>query len=85
MNKFIVATDSGCDLSIDICRDNDIRTLFMEYEKNGEVFPDTMEVADLKSFYNSMVSGDVVHTSAISIGAYISFHRCIHRLRTYGS
>lgn len=73
MNKFIVATDSGCDLSIDICRDNDIRTLFMEYEKNGKVFPDTMEVADLKSFYNSMASGDVVHTSAISIGAYISF------------
>lgn len=73
MSKFILTTDSGCDLSIDYCRDNDIRPLFMEYEKNGKLYPDTMNHNDLAEFYNGMASGDIVHTGAVNIDAYLKF------------
>lgn len=73
MSKFILTTDSGCDLSIDFCKENDIRPLFMEYEKNGKIYTDTMNHTDLKEFYAGMASGDVIHTSAVNIDSYIKF------------
>lgn len=77
MSKFIVATDSGCDICIDACREYDIRPLFMEYEIGGKIYTDTMETADLKDFFKSMADGAVVHTSAVSVGMYIDFWKSL--------
>ena len=54
MQKFIVATDSGCDLSKEICQEKDIKMLYMTYELNGNLIKDTMEVSDIKAYYRGM-------------------------------
>lgn len=73
MNKFIVATDSGCDLSREVCEEKDIRILYMTYEIDGKLYKDTMKVDDIKEYYKGMEEGNVVHTGAINISDYIDF------------
>ncbi len=73
MSKFIVAIDSGCDFSIDLCNQYDIKPLFMQYEKDGELIVDTMKPQDMKIFYDEMAAGKVIHTGAVNIGSYLTF------------
>ncbi len=73
MSKFIVAIDSGCDFSIDLCKKYDIKPLFMQYEKEGELIVDTMMPQDMKVFYEEMAAGKVIRTGAINIASYLSF------------
>lgn len=73
MEKFVLAADSGCDLSYDICKERNIYPYFMSYEKNGKTYTDTMRERDIKEFYGNMKNGYEIHTSAINIGEYINF------------
>lgn len=71
--KFIVCTDSGCDLSIDILNENGIIPFFMEYEIDGEVVKDTMKEEDFHKFYDKMRAGSVPKTSQTNIYQFKDF------------
>lgn len=71
--KFVFATDSGCDLTAGICRDRAINTLMMRYELDGRECVDTMRPEDLHDFFSRMGQGAVVHTSAVNVGEYLAF------------
>ncbi len=73
MKNFIVTTDSGCDLSIERCRERGIHPVAMNYSLNGENMRDTMETKDLKEFYDGMRNGDVPQTSQITPHQYTEF------------
>ena len=69
--KYIVCTDSGCDLSIDILNEYGIYPLFMEYELEGETCKDTMNHADCHVFYDKMRNGAVPKTSQVNVYGFI--------------
>lgn len=73
MGKFIVTTDSGCDLSMQVCREKGIIPVEMNYSLNGESKRDTMNQSDLRQFYDGMRNGDVPKTSQVTPNQYIEF------------
>lgn len=65
---YIISTDSGCDLSIELCKEKGIIPLFMNYIDNGEPVVDTMEQADIVKFYKKMEEeAKMYKTSAVNI------------------
>ncbi len=63
MTKFLVSTDSGCDLPIELLNEKGIVPFKLFYAINGELFEDTMEHADCIEFYEKMKNGAVPKTS----------------------
>lgn len=63
MSKFIVTTDSGCDLPLEFCTQRDIIPMKLSYAIDGKEYEDTMEMSDLKAFYDGMRAGAVPKTS----------------------
>ncbi|MGN1062339.1 MAG: DegV family protein [Candidatus Scatosoma sp.] len=66
MQKFIVTTDSGCDLPIELLNERGIIPIRLCYEVNGELVEDTMKAADCHEFYEKMRRGAVPKTSQIN-------------------
>ena len=69
-NKFnyIISTDSGCDLSIDVCNEKGIIPLFMKYNLDVETFTDSMEQVEIVKFYKKMEEeAKMFKTSAVNI------------------
>lgn len=65
---FIISTDSGCDLSLDACKENGIVPLFMNYIDSEVIIKDTMEQNDIIKFYKKMEEeGKMFKTSAVNI------------------
>ena len=65
---FVISTDSGCDLSIELCKEKGIIPLFMNYIDGENAVVDTMQQADIVKFYKRM--GDeakMFKTSAVNI------------------
>ena len=73
--KFIVCTDSGCDLSIDVLNEHEVFALPITYELNGEIYTDTMKAEDCHKFYDGMREGDAPKTSQINMMMYMDFWR----------
>ena len=73
MQNFIVATESGCDLSVDLCKAREIYVLMIKYTMDGEDCADTMREEDMKVFYQRMAAGASVHTSAANVSDYLDF------------
>lgn len=73
MEKFIVTTDSGCDLSGEYCESLGIIPLKMCWTAGGENVTDTMVPAELKAFYDGMRSGMEPKTSQVTPYQYIEF------------
>lgn len=73
MKKFIVATDSGCDLPITLCKEKDIHTLFLSYQINGQIFTDTMEEDKCKEFFYKVRNGAMPSTSQLNPMEYLEF------------
>lgn len=73
MKKFIVATDSGCDLPITLCKEKDIHTLFLTYQIDGQVFTDTMEDDKCKEFFYKVRKGAMPSTSQLNPMQYLEF------------
>lgn len=73
MAKFILATDSGCDLSAEYCEQHDIPVLLMHYTMDGKNCTDTMRAEDQKAFYQMMEQGSVARTSAANVSDYLEF------------
>ena len=65
---FIISTDSGCDLSIDVCQELGVIPLFMNYIDDEVVIKDTMEQADIIKLYKRMEEeAKMFKTSAVNI------------------
>lgn len=73
MEKFIVTTDSGCDLSGEYCESMGIVPLKMCWTAGEENITDTMVPAELKVFYDGMRSGTEPKTSQVTPYQYIEF------------
>ena len=65
--NYIISTDSGCDLSIEVCKENNIIPLLMHYYDEEKIFTDTMKQEDLMNFYRNMISGTMYKTTAVNI------------------
>ena len=73
--SFVITTDSGADLPMSLLREHDIHPLIMEYEINGELFPDTMQWESLHEFYDKMRAGATPRTTQINIEKFKDFFR----------
>ncbi len=73
MEKFIVTTDSGCDLSGEYCESLGIVPLKMCWTAGEENITDTMVPAELKTFYDGMRTGMEPKTSQVTPYQYIEF------------
>lgn len=73
MDKFIVTTDSGCDLPLSFCSSRGIIPLKMTYAIGDESFTDTMDPNDLKAFYDGMRSGAAPKTSQVTPYQFTEF------------
>lgn len=73
MEKFIVTTDSGCDLSVEYCESLGIVPLKMCWTAGEENITDTMVPTELKAFYDGMRSGTEPKTSQVTPYQYIEF------------
>lgn len=73
MKKFIVTTDSGCDLSGEYCESLGIVPLKMCWTAGEENITDTMVPTELKAFYDGMRSGTEPKTSQVTPYQYIEF------------
>lgn len=73
MEKFRVATDSGCDLPMSVCRERGIFPLQLSYVIGDTAYTDTMEPEDCHAFYDKMRAGLVPKTSQINPEQYLEF------------
>lgn len=73
--KFIVATDSGCDLSKEICEGLMVYTIGFDYSSGEEIYHDNMEPEEYKIFYNEMRKGKNYKTSQINMDKYYEFFK----------
>ncbi len=73
MNRFIVTTDSGCDLPLSKLNERGISAMRIQYEMDGQLVSDTMLHEDCKEFYAKMRAGRVPKTSQINIGQFVDF------------
>jgi DegV family protein with EDD domain len=71
--KFIISTDSGCDLSKEMCEQYGIIPIMMNYLDENIIYKDTMEKSDIIAFYKQMEEGKVFKTSAININEAYEF------------
>ncbi len=73
MQKFIVTTDSGCDLPIELLTERGIAVAKFSYEINGEIFYDTMVAEDFHDFYERMRKGAAPKTSQLTSLEFTEF------------
>lgn len=73
MKQFRVATDSGCDLPISLCRERGILPLPLQYTIDETPYPDTMEPEDCRTFYQKMRQGQIPHTSQLNPAQFLQF------------
>lgn len=71
--NYIISTDSGCDLSLEVCKKNGIIPLLMHYYDDDGVYTDTMEQDDLITFYRNMIGGKMYKTTAVNINEGYEF------------
>ncbi len=77
MAKFILSTDSGCDLQLDTIKKIDANVIPMAYSIDGVDFKDTMKSEDLDAFYKKMQEGAVPKTASIAIGEFYEHFKAI--------
>ncbi len=73
MNKYIITTDSGSDLSAELYEKYDIIPIMMEYEIDGKIYKDTPDEQSIKEFYNKMKEGAAPKTSQINADRMAEF------------
>ena len=73
MEKYIICTDTGSDLTEALYKEYDIVPLKMEYELEGKMHEDDYNEVTLKAFYNKMREGAAPKTTQINTVRYIEF------------
>lgn len=71
MNEYQIITDFGCDLPLDIAKEQDIEIIPMEVFIEGEE-PHWGSEVDVYEFYQKLREKKVAKTSAVSIEAFIN-------------
>lgn len=66
MKKFVVCTDSGCDIRADVLKKWNVPFLNLTFKFDGEDQEYTENDIPIKDFYNRMRDGDVAKTAAIN-------------------
>ncbi len=77
MAKFLVCTDSGCDLPMSLCQEKGIIPLQLPYVIDGVSYTDTMDHADCHAFYDKMRAGAVPKTSGVNPFEFVEFWRAL--------
>jgi len=75
MKKYILATDSCADLSIELVQSLDIEIIPLTVELNGQSYahyPDERELK-IKSFYEELRNKKIAKTSLINTGTFLTF------------
>ena len=70
-----ITADSGCDLSLEKCREIDVLPYKMPFTMDGEPMVDEMTEESFKEFYRLMRAGGVAKTSQINPGEFLDFWR----------
>ena len=70
-----LTADSGCDLSLEVCRQRDVLPYHMPFTMDGEPMVDGMTEESFKEFYRLMRAGGIAKTSQINPGEFIDFWR----------
>lgn len=66
--ELIISTDSGCDLSFDVCMELGVVPFLMKYSDDEKEYVDTMKQDEIVKFYKKMeLDSKVFKTSAINI------------------
>ena len=73
--RFIVTTDSGCDLPRSLLDQRGIIPCMMNYSMDGELCTDTMEQSDCHEFYEKMRAGSCPKTSQFNPTQFEEFWR----------
>ena len=73
--RFIVTTDSGCDLPRSLLEQRGIIPCMMNYSMDGELCTDTMEQSDCHDFYEKMRAGSCPKTSQFNPTQFEEFWR----------
>ncbi len=81
MSKFCVATDSGCDLPMSLCKERKIYPLQMSYYIGEDEFRDTMVHDDFKVFYDKIRNGATPRTSQVNVYEFVSFWESLLHLK----
>lgn len=75
--NYQITTDSGCDLSLELCREKGIMPYHMSYTIDGEPYRDDMDEESFHKFYGLMRAGGVAKTSQINPDEFIGFWRSL--------
>ena len=70
-----LTADSGCDLSLEVCRQRDVLPYHMPFTMDGEPMVDGMTEESFREFYRLMRAGGIAKTSQINPGEFIDFWR----------
>ena len=74
-HAYQLTADSGCDLSLEKCRELDVLPYKMPFTMDGEPMVDGMTEESFREFYDMMRAGGVAKTSQINPGEFIDFWR----------
>ena len=67
--KFIILTDTGCDLDNEYIKENNIRIIKLRYNiENIEYEGDDGKILDVKEFYKLLKNGAMPKTSQVNVG-----------------
>lgn len=75
MAKFIITTDSSCDCSLQDLIKNKVHVIYFNYSDEKNIYSDTMNEKEYKSFYDKMKQGVVFKTSQINPQHYYDFFK----------
>ncbi|NLA85422.1 MAG: DegV family protein [Clostridiales bacterium] len=81
MSKFCMATDSGCDLPMSLCKERKIYPLQMSYYIGEDEFRDTMVHDDFKVFYDKIRNGATPRTRQVNVYEFVSFWESLLHLK----
>lgn len=73
MERYIICTDTGSDLTEQLYKEYDIVPLKMEYELDGKMYLDDYSPEALKAFYDKMREGACPKTTQINTARYVEF------------
>lgn len=68
--KIKITSDSTCDLSPELLRENNISITPLHINKNGESFRDGLDILPADIFAHVAAGGEICSTSAVSLGEY---------------
>lgn len=73
MGKFVITSDSSCDLLDSVVKELDVKCAFLSYTIDDQTFYDDMVAEHKDEFYDKMYKGAVPKTSQVTPTQFIDF------------